>query len=174
MIDSNMAWTICNSEACTQGSLCENHMNVYGKYKVLDLLGRPKSSDKVVRRIYPDIDIAKFTALQLDRIGIKDLEAESLAKLNLELLNKLDLYGNSITARGARALSKGNLTSLTTLSLSRNKLGVGGARALSQGNLTSLTTLNLSENKIGVEGARALSHGNLASLTTLDLSSNKI
>jgi hypothetical protein len=102
---ANLVCTICNSEAGTQGSLCENHMNGYGKYKVLDLLGRPKSSDKVVRRIYPNIDIAKITALQLDGIGIKDLEAERLAKLNLELLNKLDLSRNSITARGASALS---------------------------------------------------------------------
>ncbi len=49
--------------------------------------------------------------LQLDGIGIEDLEAECLDKLNLEHINKLDLSENSITARGARALSEGKFRS---------------------------------------------------------------
>jgi Leucine-rich repeat (LRR) protein len=58
---------------------------------------------------------APITKLSLKSAGIRDKEAEALAKLTN--LIELDLEDNQIGDKGAGALANGNLSSLTELNL---------------------------------------------------------
>ena len=95
-------------------------------------------------------------------------------------LTSLNLFSNSICAKGANSLSQALkvTTCLTSLDLGWNSIGDEGANSLSQALTvnTSLTSVDLSKNSIGTEGTNSLSQALRVntSLTSLNLSRNSI
>jgi uncharacterized protein (TIGR02996 family) len=103
--------------------------------------------------------------------------ARILAGCSFSRLSSLSLYGNRVSAAGARALARSpHLDRLTALDLNVNSLGDAGACVLAEeAEWPDLATLNLSSNGLRDTGAEALASApKLSRLVNLHLRGNAI
>jgi hypothetical protein len=119
------------------------------------------------------------TSLSFAAHGMGNDHVAKLTKLlqGNRSLTSLNLYGNNISAIGAKEIGKMlPSTTLKSLNLEMNDIGAEGAAELAQRlPNTTLTSLNLASNSIGVEGAKEIAQALPGTaLTFLNLGWNDI